>query len=205
MEKIVNQTGLFGRIMLLIALLTLFISMTAVFSSCKKNDAPKNIDLKLVADNLSSPIGVVAVPDNTGRLFIIDQVGKIWIVDASGNKLATPFMDISSSIVSLNAAYDERGLLGLAFHPNFSSNGKFYVYWQLPPRPGGPQAGSNWNNLSRISEFKVSSSNPNVADLATARTVLEWDDPQSNHNGGTLAFGPDGFLYIAIGDGGAAN
>jgi len=165
----------------------------------------KSVDLQLVADNLTSPIGVVAVPDASNRLFVIDQVGKIWIIGANGARLGAPFIDVTNRLPSLSPFYDERGLLGFAFHPDYKTNGKFYVYYQLPPRPGGPQAGVNWNNLSRISEFKVSASNPNAADLATERVLLEMDDPQSNHNGGTLAFGPDGYLYISIGDGGAAD
>lgn len=187
-------------------LAAIFILSFFFLATCKKSDkAAKNVDVQLVADNLVSPIGVVTPPDNTGRLFIIDQAGKIWIVDASGNKLATPFMDVTSRLVTLNGSYDERGLLGLAFHPNFATNGKFYIYYTLPPRAGGPQTGSTWNNLSRIAEFKISSSNANLADMSTEKVLLDLDDPQSNHNGGTLAFGPDGYLYISIGDGGAAD
>ncbi|HMK03752.1 MAG TPA: PQQ-dependent sugar dehydrogenase [Ferruginibacter sp.] len=163
------------------------------------------VDKQLVADGFVSPLGVVAVPDNSNRLFVIDQVGKIWIIDGSGNKLPVPFLDLSSTLVTLSPGYDEKGLLGLAFHPNYNSNGKFYVYYQLAPRAGGPAPGVLWNNLSRISEFRVSASNPNLADMSTERHLLNLDDPQSNHNGGTIAFGPDGYLYIAIGDGGAAN
>lgn len=164
-----------------------------------------NIDMQLVADGFVSPIGAVAVPDKTNRLFVIDQVGKIWIIDSSGKKLTTPFMDVSNMMVALTPGYDERGLLGLAFHPNYSTNGRFFVYYQRLPRPGGPAAGVLWNNLSRVAEYKVSASNPNVADMSSEKVILEWDDPQSNHNGGTLAFGPDGYLYIAIGDGGGAD
>jgi glucose/arabinose dehydrogenase len=164
-----------------------------------------NTDMKLVADGYASPIGVVAAPDNTDRLFVVDQVGKIYIIDSSGNKVTTAFMDITQKMVTLNAGYDERGLLGLAFHPQFATNRRFYIYYQLPPRAGGPAPNVAWNNLSRISEFQASAANKNVADMATEKILLEMDDPQGNHNGGTLAFGPDGFLYIAIGDGGSAN
>jgi glucose/arabinose dehydrogenase len=166
----------------------------------------KGVDIQLIADNFTSPIGVVAAPDISKRLFVIDQVGKIWIIDADGNKLATPFLDISGKLVTLNPNGDERGLLGLAFHPNYLINRRFFVYYNAPPRPGGPQEGSTWNNLSKIVEFRTSSSNPNLADINTERVILELDDPQGNHNGGTLAFGPDDHhLYISIGDGGAAN
>jgi len=176
-----------------------------VLTDCDKNDSNNNnnptdstkVDMQMVADGLTSPIGVVACPDNTGRLFVIDQVGKIWIIDQTGNKLSTPFIDVSSTMVALSASYDERGLLGLAFHPQFATNHKFYIYYQLPPRTG--------NNLSRISEFQTSSSDANVADMGSEKVLLELDDLQSNHNGGTLAFGPDGFLYMSIGDGGGAN
>lgn len=175
-------------------------------NACKKNDIPrvKELDLKLIADGFNSPIGVVAVPDNTKRLFVIDQAGQIWIIDRHGNKLPAPFLDVSSMMVPLSPNYDERGLLGLAFHPQYKDNGRFFIYYNLPPRPGGPEDGVNWNNLSRISEFRVSS-NADAADMSSEKVILEWDDPQSNHNGGTLAFGPDGYLYISLGDGGAAN
>jgi glucose/arabinose dehydrogenase len=187
----------------------------------------KEVDIKLIADNFVSPIGLVALPDKSGkfddrdedhdrrgghdnkkedeRLFVIDQVGRIWIIDEHGNKLPVPFLDITSKIVPLSPGYDERGLLGLAFHPDFKKNGRFFVYYTAPPRAGGPEPGALWNNLSRISEFRVSALNPNLADMTFERPILELNDPQSNHNGGTIAFGDDGYLYIAIGDGGGAN
>jgi glucose/arabinose dehydrogenase len=189
---------------------------TLLLVNCRKSDGPsataetakpkpqKNLDLQLIASNYTSPIGVVAFPDNSGRLAVIDQIGKIWIIDAGGHSMATPFMDLTSRIVPLSAGYDERGLLGLAFHPDYRNNGRFFVYYQMPRRTGGPAPNVNWNNYSIISEFKVSS-NPDMADLSTERKILDWDDPQSNHNGGTLAFGKDGYLYISIGDGGNAN
>jgi len=165
----------------------------------------KGIDKELIADGMVSPIGVVAIPDNSDRLAVIDQAGMVWIIEADGDRLLTPFLDVSAKITPLNPFYDERGLIGLAFHPDYSSNGRFFVYYTAPPRTGGPQPGVNWNNLSRIAEYRVSASDMNIADPTSERAILEIDDPQSNHNGGTLEFGPDGYLYIAIGDGGAAN
>jgi len=183
------------------------LGVALIFESCKKDDhvPPKTLDLQLVADELVSPLGVVAAPDHSERLFIIDQVGKIWIADGHGNKLSTPFMDVGSKLAPLSPNYDERGLLGFAFHPDYMQNGRFFIYYTLPPRTGGPQQGESWNNLSRISEFRVSAANPDMADMSTEKVILEWDDPQGNHQGGTIAFGPDGYLYIAIGDGGGAN
>lgn len=184
--------------------------------NCKKADHPvpmdevgaksktMALDLKLISSGYSSPLGVVPFPDQSGRLAVIDQTGQVWIINAAGQKLSTPFIDVSSKMVSLNPGYDERGLLGLAFHPDYMANGKFYLYYSAPPAPGGPTASSLWNNLSTISEFRVSS-NPDIADMNSERFLFRLNDPQSNHNGGTIAFGSDGYLYIAIGDGGRAN
>jgi glucose/arabinose dehydrogenase len=202
---------------------------SAVLSHNSRQDKSA-VDKKLIADGFVSPLGVVAVPNRNSwkgegdndhgqsadhrnedkrktddRLFVIDQIGRIWIIDENGNKLPEPFLDITSKVVPLNPNYDERGLLGFAFHPDYLKNGRFFVYYNAPRRAGGPQPGVLWNNLSRIVEFRVSSSNRNKADVASERALIELDDPQSNHNGGTIAFGPDDYLYIAIGDGGGAN
>ena len=235
MKKFTLYSNLPGPKSFLCALLLLSI----VFIGCKKEhqefeaaEVPSHsnrhnshgVDIKLVASNFASPLGVVALPNKDGRfdhhgnrgrdddhrkgdrrLFVIDQVGKIWIIDAHGNTLPVPFLDITSRLVPLNPNFDERGLLGLAFHPNYKKNGRFFVYYNAPPRPASPTLGFVPNNLSRISEFRVSASNPNMADPGSERPILELDDPQFNHNGGTIAFGEDGYLYIAIGDGGGAN
>jgi len=188
-------------------LIICFLSAFVIFwmPGCKKDKSvPTNTstNLQLVAGNFISPLSVVEPPDGSKRLFIVDQAGKVWIVPSGGTTLSTPFLDVTNKIVSLNPNYDERGLLSLAFHPNFKTNGKFYVFYTAPPRAGGPAGGGTWDNLTRVSEFKVSASNANVADMSTERIILEADHPQSNHNGGTIAFGPDGYLYISIGDGG---
>ncbi len=179
--------------------------LSALLTACQKelHFDFTGVDLELAGEGFVSPVQVVS-SHQSERLYVVDQVGKIWVIDRKGYRRPKPFLDLSSKLVSLNPAYDERGLLGLALHPEFKTNGRFYVYYQLPPRPGGPTHGIFWNNLSRISEFTVL---PDVlrADMDSEKVILEWDDPQFNNNGGGLAFGHDGYLYISIGDGGGAN
>src|SRR5918999_437194 len=114
---------------------------------------PRDIGVRLVADGLTSPIGIVAPPDGTGRLFVIDQIGLIRVVAADGTLRAEPFLDLRSKIVPLDGAFDERGLLGLAFHPNYRQNGRFFVYYSAPLRAGAP---AGFDHTSHISEFTVS-------------------------------------------------
>lgn len=218
--KMINTLHTFYRMCLKSRMLyfAIVITLMTILNSCTKMDSNPNgnvaalqlsphmkqVDKQEVGTGFVSPIGIVAVPDNSNRLMVIDQIGKLWIIDGTGQTNPTPFMDIASRMVTLNAFYDERGLLGLAFHPDYQRNGRFFVYYNAPPRSGGPRPGLTWNNLSRIVEYTVSS-NPNLADMTSESVILEMDDPQSNHNGGTIAFGHDGYLYIAIGDGGGAN
>ncbi|OQP64614.1 PQQ-dependent sugar dehydrogenase [Niastella populi] len=184
--------------------LILIVSLSFIHG-CQKNDDPdlNSVDMELFAEDFVSPIQVVST-HNSQRLYVVDQIGKIWVIDHSGYKRPTPFLDLTSKLISLNPDYDERGLLGLAFHENFKTNGRFFVYYQLPPRAGGPVPGATWNNLSRVSEFNVMA-DVFRADPNSEKVILEWDDPQGNHNGGTLAFGHDHYLYISVGDGGGAN
>lgn len=158
--------------------------------------------LRLVADGLTSPVTLREAPDRTGRLFIVDQIGVIRVVLRDGTVLEEPFLDVRDRMVTLNPGFDERGLLGLAFHPDFADNGRFFVYYSAPLRAGAP---AGFNHTARISEFRADGDS-NVADPASERVILEVDEPQGNHNGGTVEFGPrDGYLYISLGDGGAAN
>jgi glucose/arabinose dehydrogenase len=189
------------------------IALSLTFAGCKKDKNNNNNNgsgsgtpnLRLVAENFTAPVGVVTAPDGLNRLFVIDQTGKVWIVNAEGTRLETPFIDISSKMVSLTPQYDERGLLGMAFHPKFTENGKFYLFYTAPPRAGGPTDSTGWNNLTRISEFRTDASGANTASASSERVILQADHPQMNHNGGTIAFGHDGYLYISIGDGGGSN
>ena len=161
-----------------------------------------SIGLELVADGFAAPLALMTSGDGSGRLFIMDQVGQIWILSPQGALMDEPFLDVSDRMVELNERYDERGLLGLAFHPNYAENGRFYVYYSAPLRGGAP---ADWNHTSHVSEFVVSEGNPNAADPDSERILLQVDQPQGNHDGGQIAFGPDGYLYIPLGDGGDAD
>jgi glucose/arabinose dehydrogenase len=162
-------------------------------------DPVPSVELELVADDLVHPLLLTEPPDGSGRLFVLDQVGKIWIIRPDGKKLAEPFLDLSKQLVELDEHYDERGLLGLAFHPKYASNGRFYVFYSIPLRE---QAIDNFDHTNVLAEFRTMEDNPDRAELASERRLLEIDHPYMNHNAGMLAFGPDGMLYLSLGDGG---
>ncbi len=155
--------------------------------------------LEPVAGGFTAPVALASPGDGSGRLFVADQVGIIRIIDGDGRLLDQPFLDLTGRIVRLRRGYDERGLLGLAFHPKFTENGRFFVYYSAPLAEGAPP---DWDHTSRIAEFTVRADDKNRADPYSERVILEVDQPQLNHNGGSIAFGPDGYLYIPLGDGG---
>jgi glucose/arabinose dehydrogenase len=166
------------------------------------SDRDRSVALQLVAAGLTAPVTLVEAPDGSRRLFVVDQVGLIRVISAGGELAPEPFLDLRGRMVALRSGFDERGLLGLAFHPRFASNGRFFVYYSAPLRAGAPEG---FDHTSHVSEFRVSADRDR-ADPASERIVLQVDQPQSNHNAGTVAFGPrDGFLYISLGDGGGAN
>ena len=141
---------------------------------------------------LSRPLWLEDVPDDSGRFLVLEQQGRVLAVrKGTDGSQATEFLNI---VDRKPLGENEEGLLGLACHPQFARNGRVYIYYtqQNPKR-------------SVISELKVSSTNPNKIELATERVLFEIPQPYWNHNGGQVSFGPDGFLYIASGDGGSAN
>src|SRR6266498_1463243 len=167
-------------------------------SSCNVQSKPNpRISLELVADGFTSPVALISPEDGSHRLFVVDQTGLIWIL-FNRKRLETPFLDLRERVIKLNSFYDERGLLGLAFHPHFATNGKFYVSYSAPLRAGlSPE---EWDHTTYISEFTVSTDNHDLADPTSERVLLAMDKPGYNYEAGHLAFGPDGYLYIATGD-----
>ena len=139
-----------------------------------------------VVSGLERPTAIAHAGDGSGRLFVLEQPGRVRILD-NGVLLETPFLDISDRV----SCCGERGLLGIAFHPDYAANGEFYV---------------NYTNASgtTIVARMLASDSANLADPGSETVLLEVEQPFSNHNGGHLAFGPDGYLYIGLGDGGSA-
>jgi glucose/arabinose dehydrogenase len=158
---------------------------------------PPQVRLELLADGFTSPVALIDPGDGTDRLFVVDQTGLIWIL-SGGKRLAKPFLDIRERIAELNSFYEERGLLGLAFHPDFANNGRFYVSYS--GRLQTNLAPEEWDHTTYISEFTVSADDANQADSDSERILLSIDKPGYNYEAGNVAFGPDGYLYIATGD-----
>lgn len=138
----------------------------------------------------TNPVDLQHAGDGTDRLFVVEQAGRIYVFENNPN---TTVKKLFLNIVDSVSSGGEMGLLGLAFHPNYESNGYFYVNYTK----------SSPYRRTLISRFRVSSTNPDSADRSSATILMEIAQPYSNHNGGQLAFGPDGYLYIALGDGGS--
>ena len=157
----------------------------------------------VVATGLAQPIFAAHAPnDDAGRLFVLERAGTIRVVKA-GALVAKPFLDIKAKVVAGTANGDERGLLALAFHPNYATNGLFYVHYS-------DKADANDTGDTIIEEYKVGSETPDEADASSARLLLKVEQPDNsstvfrNHKGGAIDFGADGLLYIGLGDGGGS-
>jgi glucose/arabinose dehydrogenase len=137
------------------------------------------------------PVALRHAGDGSGRRFVVERDGVIRIIDSGGNVLPDPFLDISSQVDT----FFEGGLLGLAFHPDFANNGRLYVYFTADGSP----------LVTRIAEFEVDGTNPDQADPSSQNNLLSIPQPAGNHNGGDIHFGPDGYLYIGMGDGGPSS
>ena len=156
-----------------------------VFTSCESQSQTGTIGLQSFATGFAAPVDIAHCGDS--RLFVVEQDGLIKILNANGTTNATPFLNLTA----LTNQSGEQGLLGLAFHPNYAANGYFYVNYTRSS-----------DGATVIARYAVDAGNPNIAN-PTGTVLLTIAQPFSNHNGGTLKFGPDGYLYIGMGDGGS--
>ena len=155
----------------------------------EKAPSPSQVKLTQVIGGLTRPLYVTHAGDGSNRLFVVEQVGKIWVVE-EGERQAQPFLDVFGLITATaHERHSEQGLLGLAFHPDYQTNGQFYINYT-------DRAGD-----TVVSRYQVSPDNPNLADAGSAQIIFGIDQPYKSHNGGHIAFGPDGYLYISLGDG----
>lgn len=185
------KTRFTQALLLPLALASLPLAAEEVKPAVPGGKLPGNVAIQLVkvADDLVDPVSVAASPDGTGRLFVCERPGVIQIINKDGSKPRRPFLDIKDKTLS---SFLEEGLFSMAFHPKFTENGKFYICYS-----------DLWfNGASLITEYQVSEKDPNRADPDSARVIMQIDFPYCNHHGGQIAFGPDGYLYIGVGDGG---
>jgi glucose/arabinose dehydrogenase len=172
------------------------------------------IRLEPVASGLTSPLKGTTAPGLPGHLFVVDQSGTLWAIDLTTGTTFS-FLDVSARLVPLGVlgldTFDERGLLGVAFHPDFQQNGLLYTYTSEPNAgpptfPSTIPVGSTADHQNVLAEWRADPGDLAAGvDPASRRELLRVDWPQFNHDGGDLAFGPDGYLYISMGDGGGAD
>jgi glucose/arabinose dehydrogenase len=154
------------------------------------------VSLTTVAEGFTAPLDFAPVPDGEG-FYVVDQVGQVVHATEAGE--TETVLDLTDRMVDVGGGYTEQGLLGLAFHPEFAENGRLFVRYSAPARSGTPDA---YSHTFVLSEFRATDG---TVDADSERVLLEIPEPQGNHNAGALAFGPDGYLFVGVGDGGGSN
>lgn len=164
--------------------------------------------VNVIASGIASPLGIVFDTADPSRAFIYTQTGVVHL-RSNGTLEPTPFLDVSARLVPLNPNYDERGLLGFALHPDFPATPRVYTYTSEPVAGAAdfttPLSSGAFNHQSVVAEWTVDDEDADVVDPATRRELMRIDQPQGNHNGGTIRFDLNGLLHIALGDGGGAD
>ena len=155
--------------------------------------------------NLRNPLALLHANDQTHRMFVVEQIGLIYVILPNGTKLDTPFLDITSKVFTSSSFGDERGLLGMAFHPKYRENGRLFLYY-IARNVGKKDNRAWWLTKSSgvLSEWSVSGANLNRVDEHSEKILMAIGQPKGNHNGGQLLFGEDKYLYVFTGDGGGA-
>ena len=195
-----------GRNEMRFALSALALSVAMTLPVNVPANAQTKIKLEEVVGGLTHPLAMVSIPDGSGRKAVIEQHGLVRIIDARGRLLPEPFLNIQSKLVHLEPFFEEQGLLGIAFHPNYRENGKFYIAYSAPLRGDAPLDRKLWwAHTNTVSEMTVLKDNPNKANANSEKILTQIDWPQFNHNGHWIEFGTDGKLYLSTGDGGYAN
>ncbi|MBN8246163.1 MAG: PQQ-dependent sugar dehydrogenase [Verrucomicrobia bacterium] len=162
---------------------------------------PVRVALQPVAEGLTSPLSVVPLPDR-GAL-VVDQIGMLRVLGGNGQLHPEPALNLTNRLSAINhGSFDERGLIDVALHPDFAGNRRIFVTYTAPRRAEAP---ADWDCTLRLSEFRLPAGEPLRVDPASEKVLLEVDKPYANHNSGRLAFGPDGLLYLGVGDGGNAH
>ena len=183
-----NRRGT-ARLLILAALAVLAIGpfrQTAIAQDNAFDPSSFTLNTELLVDGLSSPVQMIDVNDGTGRIFIVQQTGQV-VVFRDGTVLPDPLLDISGQV----STGSEQGLLSIALHPDFAENQTFFIDY------------TDRNGHTQIERWRISPDNPDIADPDSAETILMVEQPYPNHNGGLLLFGPDGYLYVGLGDGGS--
>jgi glucose/arabinose dehydrogenase len=192
MAKVIKILNFMLFILLLLAL-TVFAMST---NSVKAASFPQAIRFNLITSDLNKPVFITNAEDSSNRLFIVQQSGQIRIFN-NGSLLSTAFLNISGLVSNFTGANGEQGLLGLAFDPHYINNGLFYItYTTLNNDATFPYA-------TTLARYQVSNNNSNLADISSGMVILSIPKKYTNHNGGMIAFGPDGYLYFSMGDGGS--
>ncbi|ELY96004.1 PQQ-dependent sugar dehydrogenase [Natrialba taiwanensis] len=167
------------------------------------------IGLQTIGEGMTAPTDFAAV-EGEDRYFVADQTGELWVIDGEGVQ-DEPFIDVSDRLVELGTFegsyadpdqdYDERGLLGVELHPEFTDNGRFFLHYSAPPNDETPEG---WSHVEVVAEFQAND-DLTQGEPDSERVLMEFQKPQYNHDAGPMAFGPDGCLYVPMGDGGGAN